>query len=1328
MKNKFKRIISALLAAAILLSCFAVFASAREDAELTSSASDDILTVLYNRNYSDGWDASNGLDINSNKNGNDPPYIGQEIGLNGKANFFLEFDVINSKALFAIMDFNDVNVVESGNPANFFMHFSVKSDDYANHGDIINFTTYGPAKQQVTHRLVSIKSNQLYLFSKDTGVALSDMWTDVSIKLEYTGNNGKIITAYGYVGEDLRNPVVTQTFELKENYGAIKQLNLGFINNGVVSERVNANICFDNITVYTGGKSFSDIPDNVHGSCVDSSWTPDQPNVDTNAGDGKTTEEHLDAAYVMKIGVEYALANNEKVAIYDGNYGAPFKNEDGVVMVPIFPLLIHANTPFYMHEDGYSLDISTSKGAVYLKANMKTASLNGELINLTAAPTFVQAPDGKHAFLAVAMNDVETFIDGWYITYDDMGLIIFAQRDDIINRDDNLQTMLDLMIGFIFDYPEAEVIRQDAIEHTGGLEHPYIYGDIEEFDYLANVYLYGEDITSEYYNPELYEYLQKTVDLGYSRFLKYARYSYDFENNKYIYNSLYVDDPSTPDVNEANYDLLPVNPYTTYDPTTLEFISYVCNKEDCFRNPTGEKPVAHYGYDCEGQRATILQNYAQYMAEVGFAYIITRDIELAKFAYDYMTAFGQLTHWGPAHMLDAAGCAGDYAQAFDWMYIGFEQLEEEGFLDFRGNPASVDKIASHLYDKGLRVAYRAVVELLPVDEHGMRDSHDYTNYSTAGNNWAMVCTSGMGLAAMALLSYDEPVEGREDGKSYQDLAVELLSRTLYTVTTSGGSFKYAPDGSYDEAPNYWAYGTTNFGIFIEALASVFGTEYGMLNMWGLDTTWYFACQVESSDYAAFNFNDGGAIVMDTSNFFGIGTLLGDRTLVEIRRLHIANGKEVTRFDCLNYVAPDDSIEIEMPLDYLGDGIDVYTTRSSWDKGAIFAGMIGGDSEVGHGHLDNGTFVYHANGIIWIMDMGMENYNVYGAYGKYTRYYYYRLASEGHNTVVLASEQATLPLGMSLGGHAESLEMVSNEFGSYATFDMTNTYGSHATYATRGLMLTGDRSVVVVQDEMAFKKLETCYWFAHTRQTVVLSEDKRTAYLTTVFNDGTSHVVRASIVSRSSQYEFEVWDTHTYVLDCTFPVDSHLTWGGGAQNSRDASYKKLAVKADNIIMFNFSVVFEVVDEVDSTMPVGYEWTEIAEWEPYTLKDQEDTPVVDPGEDEVVREKKKYNNKTIFVKEANKLTNYLNKGNQTGVLFNGEFAQVYKSLCDVEFTKNIVGEKNITGAYLEQYQKCVNAREIYDDFVVNMNALMTVQGAAYKKLAGINIPEKVAEPTE
>jgi len=151
-------------------------------------------------------------------------------------------------------------------------------------------------------------------------------------------------------------------------------------------------------------------------------------------------------------------------------------------------------------------------------------------------------------------------------------------------------------------------------------------------------------------------------------------------------------------------------------------------------------------------------------------------------------------------------------------------------------------------------------------------------------------------------------------------------------------------------------------------------------------------------------------------------------------------------------------ESGLPLDAVFRGIDVAFLRGAWeDPQAIFVGFKGGDNRANHSHLDLGCFVMDALGQRWALDLGPDNYNLPAYFGN-QRWTYYRLRTEGHNTLVLNGENQDPK------AKAPIMAFRSTPERAYAVADLTAAYASQAARVQRGIGLL-DRQHVLIQDEV-----------------------------------------------------------------------------------------------------------------------------------------------------------------------------------------------------------------------------------------------------------------------
>jgi hypothetical protein len=155
------------------------------------------------------------------------------------------------------------------------------------------------------------------------------------------------------------------------------------------------------------------------------------------------------------------------------------------------------------------------------------------------------------------------------------------------------------------------------------------------------------------------------------------------------------------------------------------------------------------------------------------------------------------------------------------------------------------------------------------------------------------------------------------------------------------------------------------------------------------------------------------------------------------------------------------------------GVNVAFFHSAWeDPDAIFVGFKGGDNKANHSHLDLGTFVLDALGERWAFDLGGDNYNLPAYFGR-NRWTYYRLRTEGHNTLTLN--------GTNQDPRAEApiVSFESTPERAFAVADLSAAYSEEAERVWRGVAMI-DRSLVVIQDEIRGQEPMSIVWGFHTR--------------------------------------------------------------------------------------------------------------------------------------------------------------------------------------------------------------------------------------------------------
>jgi len=828
-----------------------------------------------------------------------------------------------------------------------------------------------------------------------------------------------------------------------------------------------------------------------------------------------------------------------------------------------------------------------------MKVGAENASVDGVQFELSHAPLLINGQ------VYCPVTTIEEFTksecpDGYSILFDeteyihidsikaafgiaaksyDMGLILVGDEYSFLDDNATYSDITALMKNFVFNIPTANELKNDVASYTNGYDHPYLLADADRFTELRNIYKDGNSgKLTDSEDLILYDYIKRYLKSAASNLNTYCGIS---ESGTY---------------NGIKSDKIPVNSnYSNY---------------------------SNNGYD-NGGRVTIPTTPLLYFA---FAYQITGNLNYARAAYDFMLYLGAWNHWGPDHFLNCADTAAPFAIAYDWMYDAFVELNTKGEKSkYDGEIVDKSKLATILFTHVIIPGY-VQSNNLTCPWPGTANSR----YSTKTSNWNAVCTSGVVAAALMLLEEDVSTAGmtfntqkksgstftqtvtpiEEIGKAsihvglntYSDYAAKLTSMNLATLAQYGLD-QYVPDGSYIESPSYWSYGTNALFRLIASLLSATGDDYGFMDAWGIDTTCYFAVHSESPDYKTWNFNDGSVGMQDSSFFFFVGNYYGDDNLIRVRKKHLNNGKTYSLYDILFY---NTSIvgEPELTTEYNMVGIDAFSVRSSWDKGAIYAGIMGGQNNCSHGQMDAGAFIYHNKGKIWFTDLGADKYNIRYTNsagqnkGYFSNYELYRVGAEGHNILLLTNEQSTLPYGQLQTASPSIIESYSGYDGGYAVLDMSDAYGTHVTNAKRGMLFTSSRNTVVIQDEYVFNGPKTAYWLGHYQLStgyvdeVLISADGRTAFMISG-----EDIMRVSIVSDNEDLKFEIMDCYTYLLDKTHRTDRNTMDTDTTETNRD-NLRKLAIKCENVTELNLAVVIEEVDNYE--FGSSYSYTSISNW--------------------------------------------------------------------------------------------------------------------------------------
>lgn len=455
------------------------------------------------------------------------------------------------------------------------------------------------------------------------------------------------------------------------------------------------------------------------------------------------------------------------------------------------------------------------------------------------------------------------------------------------------------------------------------------------------------------------------------------------------------------------------------------------------------RPVA--GYVLKGPRLLYQSRAAlETITTLAGVYRLAGDVRMADRAREELRAICTFPSWHPPHFLDVAEMTNAAATGYDWLYDVLPEEEQR-------------TIRTAILEFGIRpglMQYRANV-----------------NWSQPfANNWGQVCAGGLILGALAIAKDDE---------GHRSEIEELL--TFTTTKVRNAMLNYAPDGGWPEGPVYWAYATHYTCLMLSAMESALGTDLGIGRQPGFDQTGNFRMDSLGPAFRTFNYADADDHITTAPEMLWLGHRFGradyaahERNVLQHlspRLFHLvwADPQQLT-------AAPPAA-----PTDRRYSRINVAFLRSSWnDSNAFYIGVKGGDNAASHSHLDLGSFVLDALGERWALDLGPDDYDLPGYFGP-QRYSYYRLRTEGHNTLMPANaDNQPFTAKASVDGFSTSASQ------GHAVIDMTVALSGAVQHAER--VATLDRLPqprFTLEDRVRIGEARLFRWVMHTAATVEL---------------------------------------------------------------------------------------------------------------------------------------------------------------------------------------------------------------------------------------------------
>ncbi len=424
-------------------------------------------------------------------------------------------------------------------------------------------------------------------------------------------------------------------------------------------------------------------------------------------------------------------------------------------------------------------------------------------------------------------------------------------------------------------------------------------------------------------------------------------------------------------------------------------------------------------------------------------YRLDGDARFARRAEKEMLAAAAFPDWNPRHFLDTAEMTHALAIGYDWLYDALPDVSRRA-------------IRTAIVEKGLNP--------------GAEVYRRRKGWPLSRHNWNQVCNGGMAIGALAVAD-EEP-----------QLAASILHCAGESIRLPTARLK--PDGGWDEGPGYWNYAMSYTAYYLAAMRTALGTDFGLSKSPGLAETGLFRIHSIGPIGLTFNYADAGAGAGNAPAMLFFARLF-DRPVYAWHQRTMRRG--ASALDLAWYDPRGTERDgAAIPLDVWFRNISVVFLRGEWgERQATYVAFKGGDNKANHSHLDLGTFVLDSLGTRWAFDIGPDDYNLPAYFGA-KRWTYYRLRTEGHNTLVINGRN------QAPDAEAPIVAFSSTPARASAVADLTTAYRPSARCVRRGVALI-DRRQVLVQDEIEADAPVDLEWVLHTEADVAI--DGRSATLT-----------------------------------------------------------------------------------------------------------------------------------------------------------------------------------------------------------------------------------------
>jgi len=459
------------------------------------------------------------------------------------------------------------------------------------------------------------------------------------------------------------------------------------------------------------------------------------------------------------------------------------------------------------------------------------------------------------------------------------------------------------------------------------------------------------------------------------------------------------------------------------------------------------EPVSNYQLHGRDGLVDTSRQVLERVATLALVYRMEGDRKYLDRCWLELDAAARFPDWGPRQFLDTAELTAAFAIAYDWLHDAWTDGQRR-------------MIRESIIHRGLKPGLAAYAD--------QRWPQQVDNHNTVNNG-------GLILGALAVADEAPEIAGK--------ILVRALASDPYSLS------QFAPDGAWPEGPMYWGYATEYESMSLDALETACGTDFGLGDVPGVAQGGWFPLYDNGPVDGTFNYGDANEDheIRSGPQLLWMAHRFHDPRFAQYER-DFPNGR-VTALDVIWGAGLEHQPWQTITTDRYFRGVELATMRDGWDKpNGWFIGFKAGSNDIGHAHLDVGSFVLETKGVRWAIDLGPDDPDLPGYSqndDEEQRWTYYRLRAEGHNALVI--NPGSGPDQNRLGA-GKITSFTSTPAGVELTANLTGVYPA-ANQVIRSLSFVRGKSVKI-NDAIHMRQTGEVWWFLQTRAEAKPSADGR----------------------------------------------------------------------------------------------------------------------------------------------------------------------------------------------------------------------------------------------